>query len=129
MPVDSVNVLVPNPVCFMVQKLLIHSKRPAYKKAHDILFIHDTLQLFGASLTDLRSVWRDQVRLKMPTRTANTVMRNARSLFEETDVIRDAARIPADRFLSPKIFARPVSIVSRSCLMPTNISLARESIE
>ena len=30
-------------------------------------------------------------------------MRDARSLFEEmTDVIREAARIPADRFLQPE---------------------------
>ena len=86
----------------MVQKLLIHSKRPANKKAQDILYIHDTLQLFGASLDTLKSVWPDEVRPKMPARTAKAAMTNAKELFEEvTDVTRDAARIPADRILRP----------------------------
>jgi hypothetical protein len=87
----------------MVQKLLIHSKRSAYKKAQDILYIHDTLQLFGASLDSLRSEWRNHVRPKMPARTANTAIKNARELFENvTDVIRDAARSPTGRFLQPE---------------------------
>jgi len=61
-PIKRTDVLVPNPISFMVQKLLIHSKRPAHKKAQDVLYIHDTLQLFGASLDMLSSVWRDEVR-------------------------------------------------------------------
>src|SRR6267142_5395846 len=46
-PVDLV---VPNPVSFIVQKLLIHNRRDVDKKAQDILYLHDTLELFGASL-------------------------------------------------------------------------------
>ncbi|HKG59417.1 MAG TPA: GSU2403 family nucleotidyltransferase fold protein [Pyrinomonadaceae bacterium] len=101
-PIKQTNVLVPNPVSFLVQKLLIHSKRPANKKAQDILYIHDSLQLFGASLDTLTSVWRDEIRPKMPVRTAKTVLTIAKELFGEvTDVTRDAARIPADRVLQP----------------------------
>jgi len=101
-PIKLTNVLVPNPISFMVQKLLIHSKRPANKKAQDILYIHDTLQLFGASLEALSTVWRDEVRPKMPARTAKAAMTIAKELFKEvTDVTRDAARIPADRVLQP----------------------------
>lgn len=102
-PLERTDVLVLNPVSFMVQKLLIHSKRPVNKKAQDILYIHDTLQLFGASLETLRSVWEDEVRPKMAARTARTALTIAKEMFENvTDVIRDAARIPPDRVLQPE---------------------------
>jgi hypothetical protein len=85
----SVDILVPNPVSFMVQKFLIHGRRDAHKKAQDVLYIHDTLQLFGASLEKLR--------------TAKTAMTTAAAIFKNvTDVIRDAARIPQDRRLQPE---------------------------
>jgi hypothetical protein len=100
--VRQTNVRVPNPVSFMLQKLLIHSKRPAHKKAQDVLYIHDTLQLFGASLDTLSTVWRDEVKPKMPARTVRSAMTIAEELFKEvTDVTRDAARIPPDRVIQP----------------------------
>jgi hypothetical protein len=100
---QPVDILVPNPVSFMVQKVLIHGRRDAHKKAQDVLYIHDTLELFGASLEKLRTVWKDEVRPKMPARTAKTAMTTATELFESvTDVIRDAARIPQDRTLQPE---------------------------
>lgn len=97
------DILVPNPVSFMVQKFLIHSRRDANKKAQDVLYIHDTLQLFGASLEKLQAVWKDEVRPMMPSRTAITAMTTATGIFKNvTDVIRDAARIPQDRRLQPE---------------------------
>ncbi len=102
-PMKRINVQVPNPISFVIQKLLIHSKRPANKKAQDLLYIHDTLQLFGASLDTLGRLWRDEVRPQMPARTAKTVMTIGKELFKDvTDVTRDAARIPADRVLRPE---------------------------
>ena len=101
MPVaQPINLFVPNPVSFIVQKLLIHQRRDADKKAQDVLYIHDTLELFGASLGKLRTVWEDEVRTKMPDRTAKTVIAVATEIFENvTDVIREAALIPQDRRL------------------------------
>jgi hypothetical protein len=103
-PVDrTVDLLVPNPVSFLVQKFLIHKRRDVEKKAQDVLYIHDTLELFGASLGQLRTVWKDEVRGTMPARTAITAMATARDLFENvTDTIREAARIPQDRKLLPE---------------------------
>jgi hypothetical protein len=43
-------------------RLLIHEHRDADKKAQDALYIHDTLELFGASLDKLRTVWEGEVR-------------------------------------------------------------------
>lgn len=104
MPITRpVDLLVPNPVSFVVQKLLIHKRRDARKKAQDILYIHDTLELFGASLGQLRTVWKDEVRPRIPARTASRAMSIAGDLFNGvTDVIRDAARIPQDRRLQPE---------------------------
>jgi nucleotidyltransferase-like protein len=103
-PIDHpVDILVPNPVSFIVQRFLIHSSRNANKKAQDVLYVHDTLELFGGSLEQLRTVWEAEVRPNMPSRTARTAMTTATKVFENvTDVIRDSARIPQDRRLQPE---------------------------
>ena len=105
MPITrTVDLLVPNPVSFVVQKLLIHKRRDARKKAQDILYIHDTVELFSASLGQLRTVWKDEVRPRIPARTANRAMVLAAELFDSvTDVIRESARIPQDRRLQPEV--------------------------
>jgi hypothetical protein len=99
----AVDLVVPNPVSFIVQKLLIHKHRDADKKAQDVLYIHDTLELFGASLDKLQTVWEGEVRLKMSPKTAKRALATASELFENvTDTIRNAARIPQDRDLQPE---------------------------
>jgi hypothetical protein len=100
---QPIDILVPNPVSFIIQKLLIHGKRDTHKKAQDILYIHDTLQLFGASLEILRGVWTNEVRPNMPARTAKSALNTGREVFDNlSDVIRNAARIPQDRALRPE---------------------------
>ena len=99
----DVDLLVPNPTSFIVQKLLIHSARLAGKKAQDVLYIHDALELFGASLGELQRLWVDEVRPAIPAKTARRVDAIAQELFAEvTDTIREAARIPQDRRLTPE---------------------------
>lgn len=101
---ESVDLLVPNPVSFIVQKLLIHDRRIGNKKAQDVLYIHDTLELFGGALDDLRALWVDKVRPTMPEKTAKRAEKAAVALFEQvTDTVRDAARIPQDRRLTPEV--------------------------
>lgn len=56
-------VRVPNPATYIAQKLLIRSKRkPAGKRAKDLLYIHDTIELFGDSLGDLNETWNHRVK-------------------------------------------------------------------
>jgi hypothetical protein len=99
----DVDVRVPNPTSFIVQKLLIHSDRQSKKKAQDVLYIHDTLELFGASLGELRRLWVEQVCPGMSAKTARRAETIARELSAEvTDTIREAARIPQDRGLTPE---------------------------
>ncbi len=120
MPITpSVDLLVPNPVSFIVQKLLIHKRRDAQKKAQDILYIHDTLELFGASLGQLRTVWKDEVRPRIPARTANRAMVIAAELFNGvTDVIREAARMPQDRRLQPESVRAAIQLGLEEVLGP-----------
>lgn len=106
-PIERQVLVVPNPVSFIVQKLLIHKHRDADKQAQDVLYIHDTLELFGASLEKLRTVWENEVRPKMSTKTAKRAISTATDLFENvTDVIRQAALIPPDRTLRPENIRR-----------------------
>jgi hypothetical protein len=110
-PIDAdLELLVANPTSFMVQKLLIHSGRPADKKAQDVLYIHDTLELFGGSLRELRGLWLEEVRPRISQRWAKKAQALAHELFTEvTDTIRDAVRIPQDRPLRAEA-------VQRACL-------------
>jgi len=73
-------------VSYVVQKMLTHSKRKPDDRAKDVLYVHDTIELFAASLSDLQRVWaksvgpalgaraitrvraaRDQILVKSPT--------------------------------------------------------------
>ena len=99
----DVDLFVPNPTSFIVQKLLIHPIARRDKRAQDVLYIHDTLELFGGSAGELRRLWVEEVRPAMPSKTARRAEAIARELFAEvTDTIRDAARIPQDRRLAPE---------------------------
>jgi hypothetical protein len=92
---NDVELLVPNPVSFIVQKLLIHSDRNSLKKAQDVLYIHDTVELFGPAMDELQGLWANRVRPAMPSKTAARAARIAIELFHEvTDTIREAARMP-----------------------------------
>jgi hypothetical protein len=90
-----------NPVSFIAQKLLIHSRRPPAKQAQDALYIHDTLELFAGELETLRSLWRGEVAPSLPRATTAEVERLQKVHFRAvTDIIRTAVRIPTNRMIS-----------------------------
>lgn len=92
-----------NPVCFVAQKFLIRNERGSDKRAQDVLYIHDTLELFGSDLESLRAEWRETIRPAIPPRIVDKVERLCREQFGAVDdVIRTAARIPQDRTLTPE---------------------------
>lgn len=103
-PLDApTDVLISNPVSFIVQKLLIHDYRKPAKRSQDVLYIHDTLELFGRALETLAALWSNSVSPALSERTAREVGRFTTALFARvTDTIRDAARIPQDRRLDPE---------------------------
>lgn len=94
---------IPNPVSFIVQKLLIHDRRPPEKKAQDLLYIHDTLELFAEELDNLAALWRDDVRHSMHENWTRELERTRNRVFGNlNDSLRDAARMPQDRELDPE---------------------------
>lgn len=98
-----VDVRVANPVSFVVQKLLIHADRKPAKRAQDVLYLHDTIQLFGGSLRELNELWQSQVRGTLSRNQRAHVRAMRKRLFAGvTDVIREASLIPADRLLRPE---------------------------
>ena len=57
-PLDEpVDLQVANPLCFMVQKFLILNDRAKKKRHQDLLYVHDTLLLFGHMLPQLKITW------------------------------------------------------------------------
>lgn len=96
------DVRVPNPVCFMVQKLLIHNERPSAKRAQDLLYVHDTLELFGNDLPNLKMTWREHVEPILTVKQQQALQKILTEQFGAvTDVHRAASRIPQDRQLLP----------------------------
>lgn len=101
--VAPTEVMLANPVSFIAQKLLIQKYRKPEKRPQDVLYIHDTLELFGSEIELLKATWRDDIRPTLPAVTARTVERLCQKYFGNvTDVIRNAARIPQDRVLMPE---------------------------
>ena len=96
------DVQVANPLCFMVQKFLIQQYRPANKRAQDVLYIYDTIELFGALLDEFNAHWHARVAPTLGD-LADEVRKLCTLTFDDVnDMVRDAARIPADRNLSPE---------------------------
>ena len=95
-------VQIPNPAAFVGQKLIIHNSRSPAKRPQDVLYIHDTLDLFRLELDMMRAAWLDTARRISPSARL-ALNQTRRSVFGEvTDVIRNACRIPADRTLRPE---------------------------
>lgn len=89
---------VPNPVSFMIQKLLIRDKRVGQKRAQDVVYIHDTLQIFyGAIESDLVPIWNELEGTLHPNQQ-ESVRAGVKELFSGmNDLIREAAEIPAQK--------------------------------
>jgi hypothetical protein len=60
-------------------------------------------ELFGPSLADLHQLWSEEVAPAIGPKTARRALARGRELFAGvTDAIREAARIPQDRKLTPE---------------------------
>lgn len=95
---------VANPVSFVVaQKVLIHEEREREDRAKDILYIHDTIEVFGARLHELQELWQRIVAPELHARKASIVSKASEVLFGNlSDDIRRATQISPERALSPE---------------------------
>jgi hypothetical protein len=100
----TAGVQIANPVSFLAQKVLIHQRRERLDRAKDILYMHDTLEVFGAKLPELQDLWQHTVAPQLQSRNANQVSKASESMFGETsDDTRRAADISSERALKPEI--------------------------
>jgi hypothetical protein len=96
------DIQIANAVSFVVHKLLIHRDRRPDKRPQDILYVHDTLELFGGEFETLRKLWVEHVRPAMVPSSVRAFQGLRGGVFGSvTDTIREAARIPQHRRLVP----------------------------
>jgi hypothetical protein len=97
----ALDIQVANPLAFMVQKFLIQAQRPPEKRAQDILYIFDTIELFGAHMDALHRTWTGSIGPALGSKARAKVLRLAEETFSKvTDDLRRAALIPQDRKLT-----------------------------
>jgi hypothetical protein len=83
---------IPNASSYFAQKLLIQEMRDSKERARHIVYIDDTIQIFGRSLVQLQDGWAKDVTSMLRPQAVASVMNSANVLFGEvTDTIRDAS--------------------------------------
>jgi hypothetical protein len=106
-------IFITNPTAFIVQKLLICDQREKTHIAKDILYIHDTIDLFGAKLEDLDRLWIETVRPNLHSNHIAKMRGSISTLFSVVnDTIRDASQIAqsAGRVLTPEALLEACSV-------------------
>ena len=79
------------------------AKRKPDERGKDILYVHDTLELFARSLSELNEVWSRSVRPQLGPRAEVKLLRARNALFGSvTDTIREAALMATGRQLTPE---------------------------
>jgi hypothetical protein len=96
-------VLAANPTSFIAQKILIHRERDYRDRAKDLLYMHDTIELFSEHLEDLRRVYLTNLQPNLH-RNRKTELENAteRLFGKVTDTVREASLMAAGRRLDPE---------------------------
>jgi len=100
------NVRIANPASFLVQKILIHGERNYKDRAKDLLYIHDTIEVFSESLEELQTIYQNDVAPRLHPRRRAEIACAAGKLFGKVDdMIREAAHMAAGRKVSPERLA------------------------
>jgi hypothetical protein len=99
-------VQIANPTSFLAQRILIHEDRVYKDRAKDLLYIHDTIEVFSESLEELRNIFQTDVAPKLHPRRRAELEGAADKLFGKVDdTIREASRMAAGRKLRPERLA------------------------
>lgn len=93
----AAELLVANPLCFMVQKFLIKKDRKKAKQSQDLLYVYDTIQLFIDQLPQFKENWEKVVKPALKETSGTVLKECAESFASVTDELRNAAAIPQDR--------------------------------
>jgi Nucleotidyltransferase len=94
-------VRVPSAIAYIAQKILVRQKRAAEGRAKDLLYIRDTIELFGRSLPMLHKDWTNTFRQQLHAKAVRTIERAGSVIFGQVDDIsREAALMATGRSLS-----------------------------
>ncbi|WP_321908257.1 GSU2403 family nucleotidyltransferase fold protein [Burkholderia cepacia] len=99
---------IPNPVSFMLQKVLIRDDRIPEKRAQDVLYIHDAMLHFGNAIEDeLIPIWK-RLQGTMTEAQQKSVRAGVDELFTDVnDIIRAAVEIARpERDIDPEDMLR-----------------------
>jgi len=97
---------IANPASFVAQKILIHAQREYKDKAKDLLYIHDTIEVFSESLDELHDIFRNAIVPKLHPRRVVELKSAADKLFGKVaDTAREARLMATGRRLSAERLA------------------------
>jgi hypothetical protein len=95
-------VQIANPASLLAQKILIHEQRDHKDKAKDLLYIHDTIEVFSESLAELRQIFCNDIAPRLHPRRVAELEQAADKLFGRVDdTIREASLMVTGRKLDP----------------------------
>ena len=97
---------IANPASFLAQKILIHDQRDHRDKAKDLLYIHDTVEVFSENLEELRPIFRKDIAPRLHSRRVAELEQASDELFAKVDdAIREGSLMATGRRLSPERLA------------------------
>ena len=102
---SETEVRIANPAGYLAQKLLIHAQRETADRAKDLLYIHDTIDIFVGSLPEIHAEWTEKIAPELYRNVMRDVSKAAAQLFHKVnDDIRSAAEIARSlgRTLAPE---------------------------
>jgi len=92
---EAIDVGVASPCSYLAQKVLtINRRKREEKRAKDLLYVHDTLNIFGASLFDFRDQ-AGRVLAELSPTTRREFHRLRRDLFADRDLLVAASEMAA----------------------------------
>ena len=99
-------VQIANPASFLAQKILIHDERGHNDKAKDLLYMHDTVDVFSEVLEELRQIFRKDIVPRLHPRRVAELEQAADRLFGKVDdPIREASLMSNGRTVNPQRLA------------------------
>jgi hypothetical protein len=97
---------IANPTSFLAQKILIHHERDYRDRAKDLLYMHDTIELFSEHLGELREIYAKEIQPRLHANRRAELSKAADALFGKVnDTIREAALMAAGRKLDAEVLA------------------------
>jgi Nucleotidyltransferase len=97
---------VANPTSFVAQKILIHHERDYKDRAKDLLYVHDTIELFSEHLGELSGIYEADVRPRLHANRIAELTKAGGELFGTVnDTIREAALMASGRKVSAETLA------------------------